>query len=99
MPWITPGIVGMILMQKGRNQFAFYFSLLPHSRIPLKPRINIPRPTTFRGVAGNIFEFTLLLAAWTGIRPDLGRDQESAVAAFPVCQSTSRTNITGKFAR
>ncbi len=71
-------------------------SLLSLCRRSLEPGINISRTAAFRSVAGNIFKLALFLAAWTGIRSDRGRNQKTAVAAFPVRQSTARTNITRK---
>ena len=65
-------------------------------QLKLEPWIYISRAAAFRSVAGNIFKLALFLAAWTGIRSDRGRNQKTAVAAFPVRQSTARTNITRK---
>ncbi len=65
----------------------------------LEPRVNIPRPAALRGVAGNIFEFTFLFAARTGIRSYRGGEQKSTVAALPVRKPASRTNIAGKISR
>ncbi len=64
----------------------------------LKPWINISRAAALRGIAGNILEFTFLLAARTGIWAHRSCYQKTTVAAFPVGQSAPGTNVAGKIA-
>jgi hypothetical protein len=56
----------------------------------LQAGINITRAAALRCIAGNIFEFAVLLAARAGIGRGGCGEQEAAAAAFPVGEPATR---------
>ena len=51
------------------------------------------RSSTFRNIAGDVFEVTLLSALRTEIRWRWSREKKAALAALPVSQTTLWTDI------
>ncbi|MFO7604895.1 MAG: hypothetical protein R6W72_01145 [Desulfurivibrionaceae bacterium] len=50
----------------------------------LKLGIDIAWAAAIRGIACNIFEFAIAVAAWAGIGRVGGRQQKPAISAFPI---------------
>ena len=61
----------------------------------LQTRIDITRSAAFRGIAGNIFKFALLLASGTGIGRRGCTEQKAAAPAFPVGETAARAEGSG----
>jgi hypothetical protein len=62
-------------------------------RFGLQPRVDMPGPTAFRGIASDIEKLGFLVAAGTLLRRFRRREGIAAIAATPVCQVALRADI------
>jgi hypothetical protein len=60
----------------------------------LQPGVDVARTAAFGSVAGHVFKFTFLVAAWTGIGRGCSRKKEAAFTAFPVSKSATGTKFS-----